>query len=164
MKGTIALLFAVFSLSTFAADVPIVGNVESKCIITTDTEGVYGNSTPSNLSTDNADGGVEPVVKFDVLQADAYKALISHPTSFSQSPSLDDTTTWTGSTSVSAVSDTTMSAYDTNKVTYNNTTEYDLTVAGTTWFAVSSEVDYGYSKAFPGGSYRAVVEAECIAQ
>jgi len=164
MKGTIALLFAVFSLSTFAADVPIVGNVESKCIITTDTEGVYGNSTPSNLSTDTADGGVEPVVKFDVLQADAYKALISHPTSFSQSPSLDDTTTWTGSTSVSAVSDTTMSAYDTNKVTYNNTTEYDLTVAGTTWFAVSSEVDYGYSKAFPGGSYRAVVEAECIAQ
>lgn len=164
MKGTIALFFAMFSLSTFAADVPIVGNVESKCIITTDTEGVYGNSTPSNLSTDTADGGVEPVIKFDVLQADAYKALISHPTSFSQSPTLDDTTTWTGSTSVSAVSDTTMSAYDTNKVTYNNTTEYDLTVAGTTWFAVSSEVDYGYSKAFPGGSYRAVVEAECIAQ
>jgi hypothetical protein len=164
MKSTIAIVFAMFSLSTFAADIPIVGNVESKCIITTDTEGVYGNSTPSNLSTDTADGGVEPVIKFDVLQADAYKALISHPTTFSEAPSLDDTTTWTGSTSVSAVSDTTMSAYDTNKVTYNNTTEYDLTVAGTTWFAVSSEVDYGYSKAFPGGTYRAMVEAECIAQ
>ena len=163
MKIVIAFL-AMFSMSTFAADVPIVGNVESKCIITTDTEGVYGNSTPSNLSTDTADGGVEPVIKFDVLQADAYKALISHPTSFSQSPTLTDTTTWTGSTSVSDTSDTNMSGYDTNKVTYNNTTEYDLTVAGTTWFSVSSEVDYGYSKAFPGGTYRAIVEAECIAQ
>ena len=164
MKSLIATTIAMFSVTAFAADVPIVGNVESKCIITTDTEGVYGNSTPSNLSTDTADGGVEPIVKFDVLQADAYKALISHPTSFSQSPTLSDTTTWTGSTSVSAVSDTNMSAYDTNKVTYNNTTEYDLTIAGTTWFAVSSEVDYGYSKAFPGGTYRALVEAECIAQ
>ena len=163
MKILIAIL-AMFSMSTFAADVPIVGNVESKCIITTDTEGVYGNSTPSNLSTDTADGGVKPVIKFDVLQADAYKALISHPTSFSQSPTLSDTTTWTGSTAVSATSDTGMSAYDTNKVTYNNTTEYDLTIAGTTWFAVSSEVDYGYSKAFPGGTYRALVEAECIAK
>lgn len=164
MKSLVALLFAVFSLSTFAADIPIVANVESKCIITTDTEGVYGNSTPSNLSTDAADGGVEPIIKFDVLQADAYKALISHPTSFTQSPTLNDTTTWTGSTSVDQVSDTNMSSYDTNKVTYNNTTEYDLTVAGTTWFKVSSEVDYGYSKAFPGGTYRAIVEAECIAQ
>ena len=164
MKSLIATTIAMFSVTTFAADVPIVGNVESKCIITTDTEGVYGNSTPSNLSTDTADGGVEPIVKFDVLQADAYKALISHPTSFSQSPTLSDTTTWTGSTSVSAVSDTNMSAYDTNKVTYNNTTEYDLTISGTTWFAVSSEVDYGYSKAFPGGTYRAIVEADCSAQ
>jgi hypothetical protein len=163
MKIVIAIL-AMFSMSTFAADIPIVGNVESKCIITTDTEGVYGNSTSSNLSTDAADGGVEPIVKFDVLQADAYKALISHPTSFSQSPSLNDTTTWTGSTSVDQVSDTNMSSYDTDKVTYNNTTEYDLTVAGTTWFKVSSEVDYGYNKAFPAGTYRALVEAECIAQ
>lgn len=163
MKIVIAIL-AMFSMSTFAADIPIVGNVESKCIITTDTEGVYGNSTASNLSTDAADGGVEPIVKFDVLQADAYKALISHPTSFSQSPTLSDTTTWTGSTSVDQVSDTNMSSYDTDKVTYNNTTEYDLTVAGTTWFKVSSEVDYGYSKAFPAGTYRALVEAECIAQ
>ena len=163
MKIAIAFL-AMFSMSTFAADIPIVGNVESKCIITTDTEGVYGNSTSSNLSTDAADGDVEPIVKFDVLQADAYKALISHPTSFSQSPTLSDTTTWTGSTSVDQVSDTNMSSYDTDKVTYNNTTEYDLTVAGTTWFKVSSEVDYGYSKAFPAGTYRALVEAECIAQ
>ena len=163
-KLIIGFLAGIITCFSYAADVPIVGNVESKCIITTDTEGVYGNSTASNLSTDAADGGVEPIVKFDVLQADAYKALISHPTSFSQSPTLNDTTTWTGSTSVDQVSDTNMSSYDTNKVTYNNTTEYDLTVTGTTWFKVSSEVDYGYNKAFPAGTYRALVEAECIAQ
>ena len=87
MKIVVAIL-AMFSMSTFAEDVPIVGNVESKCTIVTDTEGVYGNSTPSNLSTDAADGGVEPIIRYDVLQADYYKALISHPTSFSQSPSL----------------------------------------------------------------------------
>jgi len=72
--------------------------------------------------------------------------------------------TWTGDVSVDQVSDTNMSSYDTNKVEYNNTTEYDLTVAGTTWFAISSEADYGFDKAFPGGTYRAIVTAECIAQ
>ena len=160
----IGFIAGIFVCASYAEDVPIVGNVESKCTITTDTEGVYGNSTPSNLSTDTADGGVAPIVRFDVLQADYYKALISHPTSFSQSPSLNDTTTWTGSTAVTQTSDTNMSSYQTNKVTYVNTTEYDLTVAGTTWFSVTSEVDYGYDKAFPGGTYRAIVEAECIAQ
>ena len=163
-KLIIGFIAGIYIGAVNAEDVPIVGNVESKCIITIDTDGVYGNSTPSNLSTDTADGGVKPVVRFDVLQADYYKALISHPVSFSQSPSLDDTTTWTGSTSVSQTSESTMSDYDTNKVTYDNTTEYDLTVAGSTWFAVSSEVDYGYDKAFPGGTYRSIVQAECIAQ
>ena len=163
-KLIIGFIAGIFACVTYAEDIPIVGNVESKCLVTTDTEGVYGNATPSNLSTDAADGGVEPVVRFDVLQADYYKALISHPTSFSESPSLDDVVTWTGSTTVGQVSDTNMSAYDTNKVTYNNTTEYDLTVAGSTWFKVSSEADFGYDKAFPPGTYRAIVEVECIAQ
>ena len=156
--------FALIPLSVVAEDVPIVGYVESKCLITTDTEGVYGNSTPSELSTDAADGGVEPIVRYDVIHADYYKALVSHPVSFSQSPSLSDVVTWTGSTTVSEVSDTGMSGYDTNKVTYNNTTEYDLTVAGSTWFKVSSEADYGYNKAFPPGTYTSIVQAECIAQ
>ena len=165
MDRVMVALFAVmFAVSVYAEDVPIVGNVESKCVIQTDTTGVYGNPTPSNLSTDTVDGGVEPIVRYDVAQADYYKAVISYPESFSQSPSLEDTVTWTGSVSVDAVSDTNMSAYDTNKVTYNNTTEYDLTIAGTTWFAISSEADYGYDKAFPGGTYRAIVTAECIAQ
>ena len=160
----VSAALALISLGAIAEDVPIVGYVESKCLITTDTDGVYGNSTPSELSTDAADGGVEPIVRYDVIQADYYKALISHPTSFSQSPSLSDVVTWTGLTSVNEVSDTNMSSYDTDKITYNNTTEYDLTVAGSTWFKVSSEADYGYNKAFPPGTYTAIVQAECIAQ
>ena len=159
-----ACMVGVYAQAAVAEDIPIVGNVEAKCVIQTDTTGVYGNPSPSNLSTDTADGGVAPIVRFDVAQADYYKALISYPESFSESPSLSDTVTWTGSVAVDQVSDTTMSSYDTNKVTYNNTTEYDLSVAGTTWFSVTSEADYGYDKAFPGGTYRAMVEAECIAQ
>ena len=169
MNRVMMILFAacvigVYAQAAVAEDIPIVGNVESKCVIQADTTGVYGNPSPSNLSTDTADGGVEPVVRFDVAQADYYKAVITYPESFSQSPTLTDTVTWTGSTSVSAVSDANMSAYDTSKVEYNNTTEYELTVAGTTWFAISSEADYGFDKAFPGGTYRAIVTAECIAQ
>ena len=149
-----ACVIGVYAQAAVAEDIPIVGNVESKCVIQTDTTGVYGNPTPSELSTDTADGGVAPIVRFDVAQADYYKALISHPESFSQSPSLSDTVSWTGSVSVDQVSDTNMSSYDTNKVEYNNTTEYDLTVAGTTWFSISSEAEYGFDKAFPGGQYR----------
>ena len=163
-KLIIGFIAGVFVCAAYGEDVPITGTVESKCIIVTDTDGIYGNATPSNLSTDAADGGVEPIIRFDVLQADYYKAVISHPISFSQSPSLNDTVTWTGSTSVSQTSDANMSGYDTDKITYNNSTEYDLTVAGTTWFKVSSEADYGYDKAFPAGTYRSIVEAECIAQ
>jgi hypothetical protein len=154
MLGFLAGIVSCFS---YAEDIPIVGDVESKCVI-------QGNPTPSNLSTDTADGGVAPIVRYDVAQADYYKAVISYPESFSQSPSLSDTVTWSGNVSVDQVSDTNMSSYDTNAVEYNNTTEFDLTVAGTTWFAITSEADYGFDKAFPGGTYRALVTAECIAQ
>jgi len=43
---------------------------------------------------------------------------------------------------------------------------YALTKAGATWFSVASVATYGggQQKAFPGGSYTAVVVAECIAQ
>ena len=43
---------------------------------------------------------------------------------------------------------------------------YALAHAGTTWFSVTSVATYGggQQKAFPGGSYSAVVVAECIAQ
>jgi len=57
-----------------------------------------------------------------------------------------------------------MSGYETNKVEYDNVVEFDLTVAGTVWFNVTSEVAYGYNKPFPGGNYTALVTAECIAK
>ena len=102
-------------------------------------------------------------MRFDVVLAEAYKAVIAHPISFSQSPQLNDVVNWTGSTSVEAVSDAGMSAYDTSKVEYDNVTEVELTIAGSTWFKVSSEADYGFNKALPGGTYTAIVEANCIA-
>lgn len=161
---TVAIFTVMFAVSAFAEEIPIQGNVESKCVIVTDTTGVYGNPTPSNLSTDEADGGVTPIVRYDVSQGEYYKALISYPVSFSQAPSLTDTVAFDGSVVVDRVSVTAMSDYDTEKVEFNNTTEYGLTEAGSTWFAITSEADYGFSKAFPGGTYRALVTAECIAQ
>ena len=152
-----------FCASAFAEEIPISGTVESKCIVTQDTAGVYGNASPETLSTATADGGVHPVVRYDVIQADYYMSRITHPTSFTESPALSDTVTWTGATSVDQVSDSEMSAYDSNKVEYDNVTEVDLSIAGSTWFQVESEADYGYGKAFPGGQYQAVVTAECIA-
>jgi hypothetical protein len=95
--------------------------------------------------------------------ANYYTAKITHPTSFSSSPSLSDTVTWTGTTSVHNTSDAGMSGYDAAKVTYGSTTEFALTVAGSTWFKTESEVTYGVNKPFPGGTYTALVVAECIA-
>lgn len=157
------ILGAVFATPLIAAETEIEGNVEAKCIIQTDTSGVYGNPTADKLSTASADGGVEPIIRYDVAVADYYTAKITYPTAFSTSPTLTDVVTWSGSVSVSSVSDAGMSAYDTNKVTYDATTEFDLTIAGSTWFKVSSTAEYGVGKAFSGGTYRAIVQAECIA-
>jgi len=161
---TLAALALILPASAQAQDTIIEGNILSKCIINTDNQGVYGNPTPDKLSTTPADGGVEPVIRYDVAVADFYLARITTPTSFSSSPTLTDTVSWTGSTSVGEVSDAGMSAYETNKVTFESTTEFDLTIAGTTRFDVSSVAEYGAGKAFPGGTYRAVVQAECIAK
>jgi hypothetical protein len=151
------------SLLSVAQDVPITGVVSSKCIIYTETPGVYGNPSPNLLSTSRADGGVEPIIRYDVLQAGFYKAVITTPNSFSSSPSLPDNVTWTGSVDVSRVTDAAMSAYSTNKITYNNTTEIVLSVPGSVWFKAESKAEYGYNKAFPAGTYRAMVTASCIA-
>ena len=151
------------SVSAVAADVDITGTVDSKCVVTTDTIGIYGNPSPSVLSTDAVSGGVEPIVRYDVIQANYYKAMITTPDQFVESPALDDVVNWTGSVDVAEVTDPTMSAYDNEKRLYNNVTEVDLTVAGSTWFKVSSEANYGYDKALPAGVYRATVTAECIA-
>ena len=147
-----------------SSNIPITGSVESKCVIQTDTDGVYGNPTADKLSTAVSDGGVLPVIRYDIVTANAYKAVISHPDSFSSSPTLTDTVAWTGSTTLTNSSDSNMSAFNDNKVTYNNSSEFDLTIAGSAWVSVTSTAEYGYDKAFPAGTYSAMVTAECIAQ
>jgi|TARA_A100001011_G_C13864019_1_gene656187 hypothetical protein len=163
-KITLAVLLAMctFSVQAEHGFTEIFGSVESRCMIVSETTGVYGNPTPNVLTTDPTSGGVQPVIRYDVINAEFYKARIMHPTYFSSSPYLDDVVEWTGSVQVSEVSDAGMADYDTNKVEYNNVTEYDLTVAGSTWFQITSAADYGYNKSYPAGDYNAVVEAECI--
>lgn len=163
-KKLLTLLLIVTPAMAYAEGTTITGTVQSKCQINTDVAGVYGNPTASKLSTARADGGVEPIIRYDVSLADAYIARIVTPTDFSTSPSLNDTLAWTGSVTVKEVSETAMADYEANKVTYDSTTDYNLHTAGTTWFQVSSAVEYGYGKAFPGGTYRSVVVAECIAK
>jgi hypothetical protein len=158
-----ALALVGSSIAFAQANVPIYGTVESKCVITTDTDGVYGNPSPSELSTVPAKGGVTPVIRYDILAADHYKAKITYPNSFSSSPALSDTVAWTGEVEVGEVSVSGMSAWEDNKVEYNNSVEFDLTLAGTAWFDVTSTADYGYDKSFPAGNYTAIVTAECIA-
>ena len=163
-KKSLAVAAAtLIGMNAIAEDVTITGTVASKCVITTDTVGIYGNPTPSELSTAPADGGVLPIVRYDLLQANFYKARITYPEAFSESPALSDVVTWTGDVTVAEVTDAGMSAYDAAKVEFNNVTEVDLTIAGSTWFQVESTADYGVGKAFPAGTYRAVVSADCIA-
>tara|TARA_R110002124_G_scaffold89966_1_gene229828 strand:+ start:1950 stop:2123 length:174 start_codon:yes stop_codon:yes gene_type:complete len=57
-----------------------------------------------------------------------------------------------------------MAGYEAAKITYGSTTQYDLTVAGSTWFSSEATASYGGTKSFPGGSYTAIVLAECIAK
>lgn len=152
-----------FSMAA-SEEAPISGTVESKCSIFTETQGVYGTPLASRLSTAPADGGVQPIIRYDVALADAFKGRITYPSEFSQSPSLSDTQTFSGDVEVSTVSDVGMADYDTDKIEFGNTHEYDLTVAGTTRFKISSQMDYGVGKALPAGNYTAIVTAECIAK
>ena len=164
-KASIIIAMSLFTLSAYAVDVPISGTVQSRCVITTDTPGTYGNPNAYTLTTSSSDGGVQPIVRYDVTLADAYYAQITTPTSFDISPSLTDTVTWTGSTEVSSVSDATnMASYETNKTTFGQTTQYDLTATGSTWFKSTSVATNGGNKAFPGGNYSATVEAVCVAK
>lgn len=163
IKKPLVAAALMFAGCAAAGEAPIMGTVQSKCVIVTDTVGVYGNPSPSILSTAAVDGGVQPIIRYDVINADYYKAVITYPNEFSSSPALNDVVNWTGSVSVAEVSDAQMSAYDQNKIEYNNVTEIDLSVAGTVWFTVASQADYGFNKSFPAGSYNAVVTAECVA-
>lgn len=162
MLGTLVLGFSGFGLS---ATTPINGYVQSKCIIQTDSAGYYGNPNAYTLTTDPSNGGAPAVIRVDVTLADAYYVEITPPSSFSSSPSLRDTVTWTGDTEVKAVSDASgMGSYETNKVELGMTDRYDMTATGSTWFKTSSTAIMGGNKAYPGGNYTALVEATCIAK
>lgn len=167
-KKTLTLV-ALCALSPFMVaqaqtDVPITGNVESKCVITTDTPGVYGNPISNKLSTLPTDGGVAPIVRYDIIEAGTYKAKVAYPLEFTTSPALNDVVNWTGDVEVSEVSDAQMSEFEASKIQWENVTEFDLTIAGSVWFKATSIAEYGYGKSLPGGTYRAAVVAECIAQ
>ena len=164
IKKLAVLIFLVSTAPALAVDSPIGGVVQPKCSVWTDVSGVYGHPLPYKLSTLVADGGVLASIRYDVAQADYYKARITHPNSFSSSPTLNDAVAWTGSSIVGQVSVAEMSAYEAAKVTYNNVTEFDMTLAGSTWFTVSSTASYGNTKSLPAGSYTAMIKAECIAK
>ena len=164
-KKAIVVAMTLCTFNAFAATAPINGTVQSRCIITTDTSGVYANPNAYTLTTDPASGGQLPVVRVDVTLADAYYVEITAPNQFSSSPSLPDIVTFTGDTEVSAMSDSTgMGSYEANKVELGMTDKYELTATGSTWFKTSSEATMGGNKSFPGGNYTALVEAECIAK
>lgn len=166
----ISIIAAIFCIITApvmanAEDVPINGTVQSRCIIQTDSAGVFGNPNAYTLTTTPADGGQLAITRVDTTLANAYYVEVTAPSSFSSAPSLPDTVTWTGNTEVSAVSDATnMGSYETNKVEYGMTDKYDLTATGSVWFKTSSTATLGGSKAFPGGNYTALVSVECIAK
>ena len=168
---TIGLILGLTGCSLFtsevqAGNIDITGTVESRCIVNTDTPGVYGNPNAYTLTTLPASAGQVPIVRIDTSLANAYNAQISYPTSFSTSPSLSDTTAWTGAVGVAQTSSSDMSGYQAASTTTGAARTYGLTIAGTTWFTVSSTATYGggQQKPFPGGAYKAVVLAECIAQ
>lgn len=163
-KKTLALTALIACTANAQVDVPITGNVSSKCVITTDTPGVYGNPTSNKLSTLPSDGGVLPIVRYDIIEADSYKARVSYPNDFTSSPALNDVVNWTGGVEIAEVSNAEMSAWEQTKIEWDNVTEYDLELAGSLWFKITSTAEYGYGKSFPGGVYRASVVAECIAK
>jgi len=148
-KTLVALFCSGIATSAMAIEAPINGRVASKCSIYTDVRGVYGQPTPDVLSTLPADGGVMPKIRYDVALADSYLAKITWPNNFSSSPNLTDNVDWEGAVEVAEVTVPAMSAYETSKIEYDNTVEFDLTVAGTVWFKVTSEAAYGYNKPFP---------------
>jgi hypothetical protein len=163
--ATMSLAAAVCNTTALAETIPISGMVESRCIIQTDTPGIYGNPNAYTLTTDPTLGGVPAIIRFDVTLADAYYAAITAPTEFSSSPNLPDVVTWVGDTEVEAMTDASgMGNYEADKVEYNYTDRYDLTATGSTWFKTTSEATLGGTRPFPGGNYTALVTAECIAK
>tara|TARA_R110002095_G_scaffold165538_1_gene143671 strand:- start:66 stop:464 length:399 start_codon:yes stop_codon:yes gene_type:complete len=131
-----------------------------------DTPGAYGNPNAFTLTTLPSSSGQEPIVRFDVTLANAYHAQVSYPTAFTSSPSLSDTVAWTGTVAVAQMSSSDQSGYQAASTTSGSMRQYALAHAGTLWVKATSIAVYGggQAKAFPGGSYKSVVLASCVAQ
>ena len=166
MKKLLLIPILAATANVAVASIPINGFIESKCVIQSDTPGMFGHPPVDKLSTKSADGGVMPIIRYDIVTASKYKAVITTPTNFSSAPNLSDSVEWTSTTVAGQMSDAGMSVFNTDKAIYNNghTTEFDLVKAGSVWFNVTSEAEYGYGKAFPSGNYTALIVAECIAK
>lgn len=161
-KLLIALSFILSATPIIAADID--GTVESRCTVATTVPGIYGNPNAYTLTTAPSSAGQVPVVRFDTTLANAYYAQVSYPTSFSSSPSLSDNVTWTGAVEVKATGESGMSGYQAASTTTGAMRQYALSVAGSVWLQATSIAVYGGNRAFPGGAYKAVVLAECVAQ
>lgn len=157
---------ALFMPKEAAANTNITGNVESRCEVVTDIEGYYGNPSAFLLTTLPASNGQVPQIRITNTLANAYKAIVSYPTSFSSSPSLSNSVAWTGAVAIASASSSDMSGYQAASTVTNNGAmrTYNLTHAGTIYVTVTSTATYGGNKAFPGGQYVAVAEASCVAQ
>ena len=163
-KLLIALSLILSATATPTIAVDIDGTVESRCSVATTVPGKYGNPNAYTLTTLPASNGQVPVVRFDSSLANAYYAQVTYPTSFSSSPSLSDNVTWTGEVTVKAHGESGMSGYQAASTTTGAMRSYPLIVAGAVWIQSTSVAVYGGNRAFPGGSYKAVVLAECVAQ
>lgn len=161
-KLLIALSFILSATPIIAADID--GTVESRCTVATTTDGKYGNPNAYTLTTAPSSNGQVPVIRFDTTLANAYYAQVTYPTSFSSSPSLSDNVTWTGAVEVKATGESGMSGYQAASTTTGAMRSYPLSVAGSVWLQATSIAVYGGNRAFPGGAYKAVVLAECVAQ
>ena len=152
--------------SKVQANTNITGNVQSRCEVVTDITGYFGNPNAYSLTTAPASNGQVPQIRVTSTLANAYKALISYPTSFSSSPSLSNSVTWTGAVAIASASSSDMSGYQAASTLTNNGAmrTYYLTKAGTIYVTVTSTATHGGNKAFPGGQYVAVAQASCIAQ
>ena len=164
IKKITPLIFLLSTSYAWAVNSPITGTVQASCSIVTTTPGKYGVPNIWRLSTTPSEGGQPAVIKTTIGTADKYKITITHPNSFSSSPSLSDTLAWTGSSVYTSGSASGMSAYETGKTVVGNTTTFDMTLAGTTFFTVASSAQYGYNRAFPSGSYTATIVASCVAK
>ena len=166
MKKFLIIGLILGAISVQAENIDITGTVQSRCTVNVDTPGAYGNPNAYTLTTAVASAGQDPIVRFDVSLANAYFAQVSYPTAFVSSPSLSDTVSWVGAVTVAQTSTSDMSGYQSASSLAGSRRQYALTIAGTTWFKSTSVATYGggQAKAFPGGAYKAVVLAECIAQ